>query len=293
MKIVFIGTVEFSYNALDRLFALHADVRGVVTGEKSSFNADYRNIAPLCIEHGVPFTNVTDINSNESISWIKKQKPDIIFCFGWSQLLKNDLLNLAPMGVVGYHPAELPHNRGRHPIIWALTLGLNRTASTFFFMNEWADTGDILSQKIIEIRQDDDAGSLYKKITHVALGQIESLLSALVSGTYVRISQNPMEGNAWRKREPTDGKIDWRMSAYCIHNLVRALAKPYVGAHFAYKLKTFKVWKTEIVKKVPKNIEHGKVFSIPKRGPVIKCGEDAIQLLAVEPTPDITLGEYL
>ena len=51
------------------------------------------------------------------------------------------------MGILGYHPSLLPFNRGRHPIIWALALGLKETGSTFFFMDENADTGDIVSQK--------------------------------------------------------------------------------------------------------------------------------------------------
>jgi len=41
-------------------------------------------------------------------------------------------LGIAPLGVVGFHPAALPANRGRHPLIWALFLGLKKTASTFF-----------------------------------------------------------------------------------------------------------------------------------------------------------------
>ena len=52
---------------------------------------------------------------------------------------------------MGYHPAELPYNRGRHPIIWALALGLKSTASTFFYMKEGADDGDIISQEIVKL----------------------------------------------------------------------------------------------------------------------------------------------
>ncbi|WP_408641721.1 DUF4422 domain-containing protein [Sporofaciens musculi] len=52
-------------------------------------------------------------------------------------------------------------------------------------------------------------------------------------------------GNSWRKRGKTDGKIDWRMSVRAIYNLVRALAKPYVGAHFEYQGLEYKVWKVK------------------------------------------------
>ena len=62
----------------------------------------------------------------------------------------NRILDLAPLGIIGFHPAALPRNRGRHPIVWALVLGLEETASTFFFMDKGADTGDILSQEKIK-----------------------------------------------------------------------------------------------------------------------------------------------
>ena len=58
------------------------------------------------------------------------------------------------MGVVGYHPAKLPQNRGRHPIIWSLALGLKHSASTFFFIQNGVDNGDIISQHPFEIKYD-------------------------------------------------------------------------------------------------------------------------------------------
>ena len=63
-----------------------------------------------------------------------------------------------------FSPGLTPQNRGRHPIIWTLALGLCETGSTFFFMDEGADSGDILSQKKITILPEDNAGSLYQKL---------------------------------------------------------------------------------------------------------------------------------
>lgn len=65
------------------------------------------------------------------MNFISSLNPDIIYCFGWSKLLSPEIFCLAPKGVIGFHPTKLPHNRGRHPIIWSLVLGLEETASTF------------------------------------------------------------------------------------------------------------------------------------------------------------------
>jgi len=73
------------------------------------------------------------------------------------------------MGVVGFHPAALPANRGRHPLVWVLVLGLREAASTFFWMGEGVDTGDLLSQAKVPIYESEDAANLYERVTEVAL----------------------------------------------------------------------------------------------------------------------------
>ena len=293
MRIILIGAVRFSEKAVAELIKMKAELVGVCTLEKSPFNADHVDLTPLCREYDIPVKYTTDINSAENIDWIWLLTPDVIFCFGWSRLLKSELLNLAPLGVVGYHPAALPANRGRHPLIWALILGLNETASTFFFMDEGADSGDIVSQYPIKISENDNAGTLYKRIVETALQQIDEFLPTLQSGDCKRIKQDHSKANTWRKRDKNDGKIDWRMSAMTIHNLVRGLTKPYVGAHFNLQGKATKVWETELVINSENNIEPGKVILVDEEGVVIKTGENAIRLIKTEPVLDIRQGSYL
>ena len=293
MKIVFIGSVQFSEKILKHLILLKANIVGTVTLEKSPFNADHVDLTTLCKQKNIPVIYSTDINSEYETNWIKILSPDIIFCFGWSRLLKKRVLNLAPMGVLGYHPAELPKNRGRHPLIWALVLGLKKTASTFFFMDDGADTGDILSQCSIKIKEHDNAETLYIKMTKKSIDQITEFLPLLISGNYKKIKQDNNKSNAWRKRTKNDGIIDWRMSANSIQNLVRGLTKPYVGAHFNYNNVTIKVWEIKVVFVQEKNIEPGKVIFIDKEGIVVKTGEDAIKLIKTEPILDINKGMYL
>lgn len=293
MRIVFIGTVKFSLHALERLLSMGANVVGICTQRESKFNADYVDLTSVGATHGIPCLYADDINSYEALTWIKTKAPDVIFCFGWSKLLKRELLILAPMGVVGFHPAALPANRGRHPIIWSLVLGLDKTASTFFYMDEGADSGDILSQREILISNQDDASTLYDKVTKMALLQLEEFLPALASGSAKIVKQSSSQANSWRKRVKKDGVIDWRMSAQSIHNLVRGLSKPYVGAHFLLDEKEIKVWKTMLFNSVENNIEPGKILAHSDHGPVVKCGEGAICLIETDPVFEPVIGDYL
>jgi methionyl-tRNA formyltransferase len=293
MRIIFIGSVEFSLRALARLTELNAKVVGVCTLQKSKFNADHVDLTDFSVGQGIPSFYVDDINSNDTLNWIQDKSPDVIFCFGWSRLIKQTLLELAPLGIIGFHPAALPANRGRHPIVWALVLGLKKTASTFFFMDSGVDSGDIISQKEILISQEDDARSLYDKVANTALTQIAEFLPHLSTKSFQRIKQNELHSNIWRKRDVVDGKIDWRMSAQSINNLVRGLALPYIGAHFLADGKEIKVWKSSLFKGEADNIEPGKVVRLTKRGPVIKCGEGAICLIETEPKFKLKVGTYL
>ncbi len=299
MKIFFIGCVEFSKKTLEKLLALEATIVGVATKESSNFNADFSDLSSLCKKNSIPFMYVKDINSQETLAWIKSLMPDVVFCFGWSSLIKKDLLDLPPKGIVGFHPALLPKNRGRHPIIWTLVLGLKETASTFFFMDENADSGDILSQEKIAIHEDDDARSLYDKITETALKQIEKFLPQLASNTFTRYPQNHSLANNWRKRSKKDGEIDWRMSKSAIHDLIRGLTRPYVGAQYIYKEMEIKVWKALPVDPSVygdiDNIEPGKIMGInPETKEMdVKCSDGVIRLIDHELSSLPSIGDYL
>ena len=296
MKIIFIGTVDFSRQALLKLIDLNAEIKGVITKRTSPFNADFSDLTEICEKSNIPVCYAKDINQEECLKWIKDKNPDVLFCFGWSQLIKEPLLSLAPLGVVGFHPALLPKNRGRHPIIWALALGLDKTGSTFFFMDEGADSGDILSQSEIAIDYSDNASTLYSKITKCALKQIESFYPVLTKKNYERTPQDHSKANYWRKRNQNDGLIDWRMPARGIYNLVKALSQPYVGAHVIYKLKEFKIWAvSEIHGQNPNNIEPGKIISVDKINNTftVKCGTDTIFVTKHEFTSLPEAGEYL
>lgn len=292
MRIFFIGAVEFSRRALLKVLACGGDVVGVATKERSPFNADHVDLAPLCREKGIPCLHAADLNAPGTVAWIRGTKPDVIFCFGWSHLLRTDVLGLAPLGVVGFHPAALPANRGRHPLIWTLALGLEEGATTFFFMDAGADTGDILSQSRFAVAYDDDAGSLYGKMCRAAEAQISDFLPRLSAGTHERRPQSGA-GNTWRKRGAPDGAIDFRMSSRSIYNLVRALTRPYPGAHVVWNGAEIKVWKAREAGNHPSNLEPGKVLRREEGVLRVKTGDGAIDLVEhgfIPPPPE---GTYL
>jgi methionyl-tRNA formyltransferase len=83
------------------------------------------------------------------------------------------------------------------------------------------------------------------------------------------------------------------MSAHAIHNLVKAISKPYPGAYFEYKNERIIVWKTSIILGTKENLEPGKIISISENGTVVKCGDESIQLHVTEPNFSPKVGCYL
>lgn len=295
LRLVVIGCVRFSQAMLEELVALERfEICGIVTKRRSDFNADFVDLATCPAAERIPVYHSATNDQGTLASWLKERRPDAAFCLGWSSLLKKEVLSIPPLGVVGYHPALLPRNRGRHPIIWALALGLTETGSSFFMMDEGADSGPILSQLRVRILDEDDAASLYAKLEVTARQQIRLVAEGLRSGTLVPAPQDHARATYWRKRGREDGRIDWRMHAAGVHNLVRALSTPYPGAHAVYRGEDVKIWKTRPGSAGLKDIEPGYVLAVDASEIHVQCGLGTTLVLERhEFKPPISAGDYL
>ena len=296
-RILIIGNIKITLNIIKSLIKKN-NIVGVVSSKKKNINADFADIAGYCKKHKILSYSSNDINDKQTYSWITKRKPDYIMCFGWSRLIKGKLLKNYRNKIIGLHPAKLPNNRGRHPLIWPIVLGLKKSAVTFFLINNKVDAGKILDQKNFKIYEGDTASSIYKRASNIIVKRVPLILKKMSSikkiGNLKNDQKNTEVGNIWRKRNFADGIIDWRMSAKTIVRLVNALSKPYVGAEFIYKKKSIKVWKAEEIKnKKLNNIEYGKVIKKTQNGFIVKCLEDLIHVKKFSPKINIKVGEYL
>lgn len=295
LRVLFIGCVESSKIFLETLLKYKVNIVGVVTKKESNFNADFVDLAPVCEINHISYRYVKNINERGAIEFIYELQPDLGFCLGWSQLIKREVLELFPRGVIGFHPAMLPQNKGRHPIIWALALGLSETASSFFMLDDGADTGAVVSQIRVSIQYEDTARTLYDKIMDVAQAQLIALWKQICEGSVCIIDGGCQKENTWRKRNKNDGRIDWRMSSTNIYNLVRALSEPYVGAHFEYDNREYKIWEVrELLDDGYENIEPGKVISVLENGKFrVKCGKGIVEIVHYDERFMPIYGMYL
>ena len=278
LNICLIGCVKSSDIAFNTLLEnTKINFNLLICSKKSTFNSDFVELGEKAKKKKIEFIyeeNIKDFNAQKSI--LDNHKIDLVFVIGWSKIIKEPILSSYKNKIIGFHPAELPKNRGRHPIIWALVLGLKKTASTFFFLTKEPDAGDILNQKIIKISNKDYAKDLYDKVLKVIPEQINEIIDDFLHDSLNPVRQVKKDSNVWRKRGEIDGKIDWRMNSKNIYNLIRALADPYPGAYFIYNKKKFLVSSSKIVNLKIDNQEPGRIIRNNSKELIVKTGDKAI-----------------
>jgi methionyl-tRNA formyltransferase len=163
-------------------------------------------------------------------------------------------------------------------------------------MDEDADSGDLLSQRDVPIRWTDDARTLYDRILDTAAKQVAAFTPQLADRKHRRVPQNDDEANYWRKRSYEDGGVDWRMSSTSIYNLIRALARPYPGAHCMVDGDEMKLWGAKVVDDEFEDVSHlepGKVLASEEDRIAVKCGEGVISIQEHEFDTVPDTGAYL
>ena len=299
MKLVLIGDIFFTYIILKFLKKNKNEVF-VISSRKKKLNSDSYNLKKFCKVSKIKFYETNDINDHKTFQNIRNFYPDLILCIGFSKLLRGRLLKSYKNKLLGYHPSNLPYNRGRHPIIWSVFLGLKFIYSSFFLIDKGIDSGKIISKEKFVNKKNYFADDVYKKLATLAIYQLSNILTHYKKYKKLKIIRQRFNkksvSNLWRKRTFEDGKIDWRMSKETIINLVRSLSHPYPGAHFLYKkkvIKVFRIQKATFKKASPYLFEEpGKVVSI-KNGISIKCADGYLKIKEILPKIKIKKGDYL
>ena len=175
---------------------------------------------------------------------VAKIRPDLIFSFYYRSMLPMSVLRHARLGAFNVHGSLLPKYRGRAPLNWAILKGERETGVTLHEMVEKPDAGRIVDQQAVPIGPDDTALEVFHRMTDAAEAVLKRTLPSLVKGAAQFRPNDLAHGSYYGRRRPDDGRIDWRMSAQGIHNLVRAVAPPFPGA-FCDRLKVHRTQLTE------------------------------------------------
>jgi len=171
------------------------------------------------------------INTPESAALLQSFQADLFVLSGYNRILKKQVIDIPPLGVINLHGGRLPAYRGAAPINWQIINGETSGGCCIIYVDEGIDTGDIIAQEIYPITPEDTHASVLEKTLTIFPPLLEQVLQQIEAGTVQAEKQDLLAGAAFSRRYPRDSKIDWtRMSDVQVHNLVRGMHGPYPAA---------------------------------------------------------------
>ncbi|MGA8220478.1 MAG: methionyl-tRNA formyltransferase [Candidatus Acidiferrales bacterium] len=284
-KILFVGAHIEAKAPLEQLIATGENVVGLFTLDDESLAgmSGGTDLAGIAEAARIPVMKGAKVNAPDAIGWIRSMDPGVLLVVGWTQLLKPQLLGVARIASLGFHASLLPKYRGRAPINWALINGEKETGNTMIVLEPGADEGDIVAQRVIEISEADDCGTLYEKVSLTECEMLAEVLPLIREGKMPRRKQNSLEATVMPRRRPEDGLIDWSWPSRRLYNWVRALTSPYPGAFSCSDGKKITIWKAGVVDPSMTSRERAGSVQLDTDGfPIVATGDGYAKLLLVQ-----------
>ncbi|MCJ7604244.1 MAG: bifunctional UDP-4-amino-4-deoxy-L-arabinose formyltransferase/UDP-glucuronic acid oxidase ArnA [Desulfobulbaceae bacterium] len=278
MKAIVLAYHNIGCAGIRALLANGYDIQAVFTHpDDPKENQWFESVAELAAEKNLTVFAPESINHPLWVERIKEFQPDIIFSFYYRNMVGPAILSIPQAGCLNLHGSLLPRYRGRCPVNWALIHGEKETGVTLHYMTPKPDDGDIVSRKKVDISPQDTALTLHSKMTVAATALLSDVLPAIREGNAPRTAQEHRLASYFGGRTPADGEIDWDKQAVEIHNLVRAVTRPYPGAFSYLRNRKCFLWSVLPVANED-DVTPGTVISSDPL--VIRCGVGAIKVQA-------------
>ena len=284
MRIVFMGTPDFSVPALEALVkGGHQVIAAVTQPDKPKGRGKAVLMTPVkekALEMGIPVYQPVKVREPEFVKTLADLAPDVIVVVAFGQILPKSILEIPRYGCVNIHASLPPKYRGAAPIQWAVIDGEKETGVTTMFMNEGLDTGDMLEKEVVPLDPKETGGSLHDKLSAVGGRLILSTLKGLEDGTLKGTPQTD-EGSCYAKMlKKSLGDIDWTMDGAAIERLIRGL-NPWPSAYTSLHGKTLKIWDADVTDR-EYGVEPGTVAEVSKDQLIIQTGKGSLSVRSLQ-----------
>lgn len=284
MKIVFMGTPDFSVETLKQILAAGHEVSLVVTqpdrprgrGKKPSFSP----VKEYAMEQNIPCFQPEKIRDESCMEILQKEQADIFVVVAFGQILPQRILDIPKYGCMNVHASLLPKYRGAAPIQWSVINGDAETGVTTMRMDAGMDTGDILLQERIAIAPDETGGSLFDKLAVAGGALCVKTLSRIEDGTIESIPQDHEAATYTRMISKQDGEIDFTLPAERIECLIRGM-NPWPSAYTRIGNKMLKIWEADVIAQKDAH-QPGEIFDVTKDAFCVAAGDGALKILSLQ-----------
>ena len=285
-SIIFLGTPKFAVPILKALSENSYEIKAVVTQPDKKVGRKQKvtetPVKLLAKKLNLPVFQPEHLGKSADLATLIKMHADLIITAAYGQFLPSKFLQSARIAAVNVHGSLLPKYRGGAPIQYALINGDKQTGVTIMEMVKQMDAGDIYSQQAIDIQKEDNAGTLFEKLSLLGRDLLIQTLPQIIANPQKKIAQDQnkvvFSPNISKKQE----QIKLNMTATEANNLIRGL-NPDPGAYLLIDGKRFKIWQAEVAADTT-TFPAGVVVDNKKRFAISFANHTVLNLLEVQPS---------
>ena len=277
MRVIFMGTPDFSVAALDALVASGHDVPCVYTQPPRPAGRGKKDRpSPVQIRaesHGLEVRSPISLKAPQAQADFAALNADIAVVVAYGLILPQPVLDAPSRGCLNIHASLLPRWRGAAPIHRAIMAGDAETGVCIMQMEAGLDTGPVVLRRETVIGAEETTERLHDRLS--ALGA-DAIVEALADLNNLVPVQQPSEGVTYaQKIDKAEARINWTKPATEIDRLIRGLS-PFPGAWFEHEGLRIKALGSRVV------TGGGLPGQVLDDTLSIACGEDAVQLTRLQ-----------
>ena len=285
MKLIFMGTPDFSVGTLEALIAAGHEITLVVPQPDKPKGRGHE-LAPTpvketALKHGLKVFQPKRLKDPETIRTLEETPADAIVVIAFGQIVPASILHMKKYGCINVHGSLLPKYRGAAPIQWAVIDGERESGVTIMQMDEGLDTGDMLLKGSVVLDEKETSGSLFDKLSALGASLCVEALEKLEKGELTPEKQGESPTEYARMLTKEMGELDFSRDAVTLERLIRGF-NPWPSAYTRLGDKTLKIWAADVCEKQEPESQPGTVTEVAKQDFTVACGEGALKITELQ-----------
>jgi methionyl-tRNA formyltransferase len=233
LRLIFMGTPEFSVPTLLELVAHGHDIAAVYTrAAKPAGRGMKLQLSPVEMEArrlGIPVFTPATLKTPEALETFRAHHADAAVVVAYGMILPKTILDAPPLGCFNLHASLLPRWRGAAPINRAIMAGDAETGVMVMKMDAGLDTGDVAMAERLAITDAMTASNLHDALARLGADLMVRAMGALERGK-LQLTRQSEEGVSYAaKIEKAEARIDWNQPARAVLRHIHGLS-PFPGA---------------------------------------------------------------
>jgi methionyl-tRNA formyltransferase len=287
MRVVFMGTPEFSVPALSEIVGQGHEVAACYTRAPKPAGRRGLDMTPSPVHRmaerfGIPVFTPKTLRDPQAQAEFAAHGADVAVVVAYGLILPKPVLEAPALGCLNLHASLLPRWRGAAPIHRAAMAGDSETGVMVMRMEEGLDTGPVAMAERVRIGPDETTGELHDRLAGLGGDLLARALAALSRGA-LRFQPQAEEGVVYaHKIDKGETRVDWSGTAGEVHNHIRGLS-PFPGAWFEAELgkgpERVKVLRSTLA---AAQGDAGRPGALVDASGVVACGTGAVRLLEVQ-----------